>query len=98
MLYTVQELAKIVKAKVLRDNDKKINKICIDSRNCEEGSVFIPIPGENSDGTEYIKSAVERGAVCCIVPKEVEMLENVSYILVEDTLAALQQIATNYRR
>lgn len=97
MEYTIEDIANIVSGKILQYNNKAIRDICIDSRKCCDSSLFIPIPGENTDGTGYIESSFENGAVCCIVQKEVQMLDGMGYILVEDSITALQQIATNYK-
>lgn len=98
MLYTTQELASIVDGKLLQNPDSvQIYTIAIDSRYCTQGSLFVPIPGDNSDGTEYIPSAVKNGAVCCVVQNNIELLPGIAYIIVKDVVAALQKIAQNYK-
>ena len=52
MDYTIEDIASIVKGKIIQYNSKVIHNICIDSRKCCTSSLFIPIPGENTDGTE----------------------------------------------
>ena len=48
-----------------------INKTVIDSRECETGSLFIALPGENVDGHDYIVDAFDRGASLAISQKEI---------------------------
>jgi UDP-N-acetylmuramoyl-L-alanyl-D-glutamate--2,6-diaminopimelate ligase len=51
---------------VIASNDPEITRIDYDSRQAEPGSLFIAIPGEVSDGHNYISKAVENGAVAVV--------------------------------
>ena len=42
--------------------DRDITAICYDSRRVTEGSLFVALPGEKSDGSNYIDAAIDRGA------------------------------------
>ena len=44
-------------------------KIAYDSRQVEEGSLFICIEGFKTDGHKYIKNAIQNSAVAIIVEK-----------------------------
>lgn len=74
---------------------QKISGVTIDSRKVKEGYVFVAIVGERSDGHDFAESAVQNGALCCISEKELP--ENVPYILVKSSAAALQDAARYYR-
>ncbi len=74
--------------------DKKFTTVCIDSRKAVQGSLFIAIKGENTDGYNYVPSAIERGALCAITNRE---YEGFPCIVVNDPAIALQQIASAYR-
>ena len=50
--------------------DKKISSVVIDSRQSEPGSLFIALPGERSDGHQYVKDAFDRGAVLALVHQD----------------------------
>ena len=43
----------------------------IDSRQAEEGALFIAIPGENVDGHDFLSDAFSRGASFALVEKEI---------------------------
>lgn len=73
-----------------------ITGVSIDSRSIKPGDMFIALRGENFDGHDFIASAVEKGAGLVITEKEPE--QEVPYILVGDSLKALQDIAGYYRR
>lgn len=68
-----------------------------DSRQMNEGDVYVAIKGENFDGNDFYLDAIKNGAKICILSKDVESVDGVTIIKVENTLMALRQIAT-YKR
>ena len=79
------------------DKDEIVKDVLTDSRIITEGSVFVALKGENTDGHRYVKQALNDGAVCAIVSDNNLAEEGLPVILVEDTLAALRNIASLYR-
>lgn len=73
---------------------RPLTGVDIDSRRIREGMLFVAIVGERLDGHEYAASSRAAGALASLVHKPVEE----PYILVEDTLAAFQQVARAYRK
>ncbi len=77
-----------------------INEVFIDSRKKAKNSLFIPIIGERFDGHEFIEDAIRNGAVATYWQKDrliPEHLTNkINFILVEDTLQALQSLSAHY--
>ena len=68
------------------DIDVNITGIEHDSRKIQRDNMFIAIEGFTVDGHDYIDEAVERGASCILVQKDVEVEENgVTVIKVDDT-------------
>jgi len=63
-----------------------------DSRLVETGSIFVAMPGEETDGHLYAARAVERGAALVIAERPIEVTAPV--ILVESGVRALAQLAT----
>ncbi len=88
-----------------QESDTRVTSAAVDSRKVSEGSVFFAVPGEHVDGHEFVSSAFEKGAALTIVEKEPGTVPQKtgkaaawgSYVLVEDTLLALKQIAEYYR-
>lgn len=76
--------------------DKEVTGVSIDSRSIKQGELFIALRGESFDGHNFIGSAVEKGAALVIAEKVPE--QSVPYILVRDSLKALQDIARYYRK
>ncbi len=70
-----------------------------DSRMVVPGSLFIAIAGERFDGHDYLDQAVEKGAAGLLVHRDDGRERgSVPIILVEDTVAALGDIAHDWRR
>ncbi|MCI9336144.1 MAG: UDP-N-acetylmuramoyl-tripeptide--D-alanyl-D-alanine ligase [Lachnospiraceae bacterium] len=86
------------------DCDSFVSSVVIDSRKVEARGVFVATVGERVDGHRFISDTYQRGAILAVTQKRPEDMEEAgeepwgSYILVEDTLKALKDIAEFYRR
>ena len=60
-----------------------------DSRKVKPGAIYVAIPGINTDGHDYIQSAVQNGAAAVIGSKSIPVLPSVPYIRVEDSREAM---------
>ena len=74
---------------------KTISNVVIDSRKVTEGSLFVAIKGERTDGHNYIIKAYDMGAVCVLCEHPADYDE--PYILVDSTTRAIRDIAEHYR-
>jgi UDP-N-acetylmuramoyl-tripeptide--D-alanyl-D-alanine ligase len=72
----------------------------IDSRTIRPGELFFAVKGERMDGHEFVRQALEKGALAAIVAREKldGFLSKAGLIVVEDTLVALQTLAKSVRR
>lgn len=84
---------------------------CVDSRLVTLGSLFVALPGENTDGHLYVDHALESGAVLALVDHKIksaypvfnlsdrpDRLRKTPFsVIVPNTLEALQQIASWWR-
>jgi len=75
-----------------------IDSVSTDSRKIQSGDFFIAIAGEKFDGNQFLKEVFKKGALAALVSKEECVPENYPVLLVEDTLKALQMIATAWRK
>ena len=75
---------------------KEAAGIVIDSRKVEPGDIFVAIRGERVDGHQFIREVFNKGAIAVVCEEEPEELPG-PCIRVEDSLAALRQIAAFYR-
>lgn len=71
--------------------------ITTDSRDCPEGSIFFALKGESFDGNKYAASALDKGCAYAVID-EPEYAADDRYIVVDDVLTALQQLANEHRR
>lgn len=82
-------------------SDLSFPKVVYDSREVEPGSLFAALPGENSDGHNFISGALANGAAALLVSEEwlesQAELPEVPCVAVPRTLAALQQVAGWWR-
>ena len=77
--------------------DCEIRALQYDSRKVEAGDCFFAIRGTQSDGHDYIDKASEQGAAAIVCEKMPEKLvDGVSYIEVEDSNAAMADIAAAF--
>lgn len=92
--YDTEQLAAMSSGKANCKLD--IKSISIDSREVGEATLFVAVRGENTDGHKYIESAYKNGAVCIMCEKLPEGFSG-NYILVEDTIKAIADIASSCR-
>src|SRR5580704_6638650 len=67
----------------------------IDSRTIAPGDLFFALRGPNHDGHDHIDEVLGKGALAVVADREVEAEGLVFYV--EDSLAALQQVAKRAR-
>ena len=75
--------------------DAEFTEVCIDSRLCKPGCLYIAIKGENFDGHDFTASAFANGASAAIVHHAVDA--DGPMLMVEDTHKALMMLAHWYR-
>ena len=93
---SLNEIAKITEGELFFSRPVTIKNISLDSREIEEGTLFIAIKGERFDGHDYIGKAFEDGAAC-IVAERIPYKVKGNVILVDSTLDALHRIAGRHR-
>ena len=73
--------------------------VTTDSRNCPEGSMFFALKGESFNGNHFAAMALEAGAAIAVVDDATIIPESDGrYILVNDVLKSLQDLAAYHRR
>ena len=82
--------------------DIKISNLDSDSRKIKENGLFVAIKGFDVDGNDYIKSAIENGAVAVMTPPDIdkkllkEIADKVTIIVVPDTRLGLALASCNF--
>jgi UDP-N-acetylmuramoyl-L-alanyl-D-glutamate--2,6-diaminopimelate ligase len=75
----------------------EIEEVCFDSRKAKKSSLFVAVPGTQSDGHTYIPNVVEAGATAIVCEKLPESpAPSVTWIVVKDSAYALGIIASNF--
>jgi UDP-N-acetylmuramoyl-tripeptide--D-alanyl-D-alanine ligase len=74
--------------------------VSTDTRTIAPGNLFVPLRGERFDGHLYAQQAVDQGAAAVLwqAGHEAPPPKGAPVLVVDDTLAALQQLARAYRR
>lgn len=74
------------------------SEITTDSRNCPAGSIFFALKGDNFDGNLFASKALEQGCAYAVVDNpEVVSDGDERYVLVEDVLKTMQDLAHHHR-
>lgn len=78
------------------DRSIEIKGAVTDSRQVEDGYLFIPLKGARADGHDFIPQVIEQGAAAVLSEKELKDIQK-PYILVDSCEQALKDIAEFYR-
>ena len=94
------KLEKILKgvdiAEQTADTGMEIGELKYDSRQVQNGDVFVAITGYETDGHKYISKSIELGASAIVLEHVPEGGISVPYIRVDSSRRALAQMAANY--
>ncbi len=78
--------------------DTQIEDIVYDSRKARPDVIFVCLVGAFSDGHKYISSAYEKGCRCFLCEREVDLPEDATVIITDNTRAALAKISCSFFR
>jgi UDP-N-acetylmuramoyl-L-alanyl-D-glutamate--2,6-diaminopimelate ligase len=82
---------------VIGSTNQAITSVCFDSRKVEKDSLFVAIPGTQSDGHLFIDQVIAAGAIAVVCEKFPSKIdEKISYIRVVNSSYALGIIASNF--
>ena len=90
-------LYKVSLEKVVGNTAVAFRELQFDSRKVGLDDVFVAIKGTQSDGHQFIKKAIDQGAlavVCQQMPKEI--INGITYLQVQDTQQALAIMASHF--
>ncbi|MFK5857636.1 MAG: bifunctional UDP-N-acetylmuramoyl-tripeptide:D-alanyl-D-alanine ligase/alanine racemase [Bacteroidota bacterium] len=103
--YSGVEIAKIIGAQLISSKPESIsvNDILIDSRRLisAKGTIFFALKSKSNDGYNYVRILHKKGIRYFVVTHlddEIKKLPDSSFFVVNDTLAALQLLATAHRK
>ncbi|MDQ1856805.1 bifunctional UDP-N-acetylmuramoyl-tripeptide:D-alanyl-D-alanine ligase/alanine racemase [Chryseobacterium sp. WLY505] len=95
MNYTVQHIAEITNAQIIGDGNLLIKNIAYDSRIIYsiKNTAFIAINTQKNSGEKFIESAMDRGINVIISEHHYPEFENITWIIVENSIEFLQKLA-----
>ena len=95
MNYTIQHIAEITNAQVIGDGNILIKNIAYDSRiiYSTKNTAFIAINTHKNSGEKFIESAIDRGINVIISEHHYPEFENITWIIVENSVEFLQKLA-----
>ena len=79
------------------DSATRIDGVFTDSRKPAHGALYIAIRGERFDGHDFVRSAVDGGACAVMANASVRIPDDIPALIVEDTEAALTELAAGWR-
>ena len=71
--------------------------VSTDSRTLQSGQLFFALSGPNFNGSQFVKQALNKGAIAVVVDEDVSINDD-RVIRVENTLRSLQTLATEHRK
>jgi UDP-N-acetylmuramoyl-tripeptide--D-alanyl-D-alanine ligase len=93
-LWTVDDMAKAMRAVISGALPSDVSGISIDSRTLSKGEAFFAVQGENRDGHNFVEAALKAGAGLAVVARaEHARFPRAPLLVVEDVLAALYDLA-----
>lgn len=101
--YNTGALVRIIDARLYGDENKEIDNISIDSRKIiNPGSaLFFAIRGPNRDGHRFIHECRQLGVRAFVVdtlPEDHKGYAETTFLVVQDTIKAIQQLAAYHRK
>ncbi|MDR1161847.1 MAG: bifunctional UDP-N-acetylmuramoyl-tripeptide:D-alanyl-D-alanine ligase/alanine racemase [Tannerellaceae bacterium] len=103
MNYTIKEIAKVINAKTVKLHEATIRILLIDSRRLSfpEESLFFALKTKTNDGHKYIRELYHlrvRNFVVSEMLPVFEQMPEANFLVVKDTLRALQKLAAFHRK
>jgi UDP-N-acetylmuramoyl-tripeptide--D-alanyl-D-alanine ligase len=100
MKLLLSRIAEFIAATGQYDGQAMAQGYSIDSRTVEPGELFFAVKGERLDGHDFVRQALSRGAIAAVVRKDelARYWDPAGLLAVDDTLVALQTLATAVRK
>lgn len=95
MNYKIQHIANITNATIIGDGSLMIKNIAFDSRiiYSTKNTAFIAIKTHKNSGEKFIEDAIDRGINVIISEHHYPQVENITWIIVENSVEFLQKLA-----
>ena len=74
----------------------KYPQVSTDTRNIQPNSIFFALKGPNFNGNKFASEAIRNGAAYAVIDEE-KYIKGEAFVLVDDVLKSLQQLASYHR-
>lgn len=101
-MFSIYDIADATGGRIIGNADNEVNGISTDSRNLCSGELFVPLPGANFDGHDYLAAVAEQGVHTVLASESWltghPLPDSLTCVAVNDTLRALGDLAAAYRQ
>ena len=99
MIYRLSDIAKIMGGRLV-GCDLEVASVATDSRSyaLAHDTLFVAMRGVNHDAHDHLSEVEERGVKAFIVEHDVTLSKDCGAVVVENSLSALQSLATHHRK
>ena len=100
--FSADDLRRLTGGRLLRTSRRPIRGAAVDSRLIGRDQLFVALPGERTDGHNFLAAAADAGAAALVVSRPVpaavlDALGDVTILAVPDGLVALGALAAGWR-
>lgn len=92
----ISEIIKVTNALTDYQGEDVVKGVSTDTRTLQKGEVYFALKGKNYNGHEFISVAEKKGASAVVCSEEIKNC-SIPILKVDDTLKALQKLASYYR-
>ncbi|RXQ97750.1 bifunctional UDP-N-acetylmuramoyl-tripeptide:D-alanyl-D-alanine ligase/alanine racemase [Ancylomarina salipaludis] len=98
----MNQIAQIIEGNLVGKDDFEVDRLSIDSRTLVLASrtLFFALEGDRHNGHDYIQDLYDKGVRAFVVRKPIvkDHFEDCNFIIVKNTLKALQQLSSYHRK
>lgn len=89
-------LANIKGIQIFGDTKMDISGLALDSRRVEEGFLFAALKGATVDGSQFVQTAIEKGAKVILSSEKLPVAQNITLLISENPALHLGQMAAAF--
>jgi len=89
----IKEILKNRRFSLKKNNWSNYNGVSINSKTVKKNNLFYAIKGEKTDGHKFVREALKRGAIKCVVSKKIKQVSKNKLIKVKNTFSSLNNLA-----
>ena len=92
-LFSEGELASAMEANIVHPQNHRFHAVSTDSRNIENGDLFVALSGERFDAHDFVADVIKKGAAGAVVSRVLDTPAQFTLFVVDDVLKAFGRLA-----